>query len=72
MQTKLPEREHVYQNHVLDSTYWDAFEPRTDDVIIATSMKSGTTWMQTIVANLGVENDSRKILASRDVVPGCW
>lgn len=52
MQTELPQREHVYQNHKLDSTYWDAFEPRTDDVVIATSIKSGTTWMQTIVANL--------------------
>lgn len=50
--TRLPQRARIYQNHVLDSTYWDSFKPRIDDVIIATSMKGGTTWMQTIVANL--------------------
>jgi len=50
--TKLPHREHIYQNHQLDSAYWDGFAPRNDDVIIATSLKGGTTWMQTIVANL--------------------
>ena len=52
MQIGLPQHEHIYQNHELDSTYWDRFTPRKDDVIIATSLKAGTTWMQTIVANL--------------------
>lgn len=50
--TKLPQRQHTYQNHQLDSTYWTGFTPRNDDIIIATSLKGGTTWMQTIVANL--------------------
>ena len=48
----LPRREHVYQNHHLDSTRWDRFVFREGDVVISTSYKAGTTWMQTIVANL--------------------
>jgi aryl sulfotransferase len=47
-----PRRLHVYQNHHLDSTRWDRFERRPGDVLITTAYKSGTTWMQTIVANL--------------------
>ena len=49
---KLPERTRVYQCHHFDSTRWDYFEPRNDDIIIATSYKAGTTWAQAIVAHL--------------------
>lgn len=42
----------IYQNHHLDSTRWQAFIPRDDDIIIATSYKSGTTWTQAIVREL--------------------
>lgn len=48
----LPGIEHVYQNHHLDSTRWNWFAPRDDDIIIGTSYKAGTTLMQTIVGNL--------------------
>ena len=48
----LPERTRVYQCHHFDSTRWDYFEPRDDDIIIATSYKAGTTWTQAIVAHL--------------------
>lgn len=48
----LPERIRIYQNHHFDSTRWDYFESRDDDIIIATSYKAGTTWTQAIVAHL--------------------
>ena len=48
----VPALTHIYQNHHLDSTRWEYFEPRSDDIVISTSYKAGTTWMQTIVANL--------------------
>lgn len=48
----LPERTRTYQNHHLDSTRWDAFTPRANDIVIATSYKAGTTWTQAIVANI--------------------
>jgi aryl sulfotransferase len=48
----LPQCTYTYQNHHFDSTRWDYFEPRNDDIIIATSYKAGTTWTQAIVAHL--------------------
>ena len=52
MKRTLPQVKHTYQNHHLDSTRWERFSPRDDDIIIATSYKSGTTWMQMIVMHL--------------------
>lgn len=49
---EFPQVAYVYQNHFLDSTRWERFTPRNDDIIITTSIKSGTTWMQMIVTNL--------------------
>lgn len=42
----------VYQNHHLDSTRWNGFKPRADDIVITTAYKAGTTWMQAIVSQL--------------------
>jgi aryl sulfotransferase len=53
MQSELPKKLHEYTNHViLDSTRWRVYNHRPGDIIISTSYKTGTTWMQTIVANL--------------------
>ena len=46
------QRTRTYKNHHLDSTRWDAVEPRDGDVVITTSYKSGTTWTQGIVGQL--------------------
>lgn len=39
-------------NHHFDSTMWNGFDFRGDDVVIATYAKSGTTWTQQIAAQL--------------------
>ena len=48
----LPTLAHTYQNHLLDSTRWNCYRPRSNDIVIATSLKSGTTWTQEIVRQL--------------------
>jgi aryl sulfotransferase len=56
---KLPEVTRTYQNHTFDSTRWQSFVPRDGDIVVSTSYKSGTTWMQNIVVQLifwGQEN----------------
>jgi aryl sulfotransferase len=39
-------------NHHFDSTIWNDFNFRDDDIVISTYGKSGTTWLQQIVAQL--------------------
>lgn len=48
----MPEVTRVYQNHHLDSTRWELFEPREGDVVVTTAYKSGTTWTQQILCVL--------------------
>ena len=47
-----PRKTREFHNHHFDSTIWNDFEFREDDIIIATYAKTGTTWMQQIIAQL--------------------
>jgi aryl sulfotransferase len=49
---RLPRKTREFQNHHMDSTIWNRFSFRPDDVIISTYAKSGTTWTQQIVGQI--------------------
>ncbi len=50
--SNLPIKKREIHSHHFDSTIWNDFEFRKDDIIISTYGKSGTTWMQQIIAQL--------------------
>lgn len=47
-----PQKTRDIQNHHMDSTVWDNFVFRDDDIIVASYAKAGTTWTQQIVSQL--------------------
>ena len=57
---KLPEKTRELESHHFDSTVWNDFKFRGDDIVISTYGKSGTTWMQQIIAQL-IFNGSEEI-----------
>ncbi len=52
-----PKKSRELHSHHFDSTIWNDFQFRGNDVIIATYAKSGTTWMQQIVAQMLFNGD---------------
>ncbi len=50
--TALPTKTREMHNHHIDSTMWNDFKFRDDDIVISTYAKSGTTWMQQIISQL--------------------
>jgi aryl sulfotransferase len=48
----LPKKTRELHNHHFDSTIWNDFAFRDDDIVISTYAKSGTTWVQQIVSQL--------------------
>jgi aryl sulfotransferase len=51
-----------YRTWSLDSRRWNGFQPRPDDIVIATQPKCGTTWMQQIVGSLVFRDPSPRAL----------
>jgi aryl sulfotransferase len=47
-----PQKTREIQNCICDSTRWNGFKFREDDIMIATYAKTGTTWTQQIVGQL--------------------
>ena len=55
----MPQKTREFHNHHYDSTIWNDFEFRDDDIIISTYGKSGTTWAQQIVSQLLFDGEER-------------
>jgi aryl sulfotransferase len=65
--TPFPVRTRTYRSYGFDSRNWDLIPPRDGDIVITTSYKSGTTWMQNIVLRLVFQG--RPLPAVSDVSP---
>lgn len=53
-----PRKTRELHNHHMNSTVWNSFAFRDDDVIVGTYAKSGTTWTQQIVCQLFSQGDA--------------
>ena len=53
----LPRKTRELHSHHFDSTIWNDFPFRDDDIVIATYAKSGTTWLQQIISQLLFNDD---------------
>lgn len=47
-----PRKTRELRNHHMDSTIWDSLRYREGDIVVATYGKSGTTWVQQLVAQM--------------------
>ncbi|WP_442508813.1 sulfotransferase domain-containing protein [Novipirellula sp. SH528] len=52
-----PVKRRELHNHHFDSTIWNDFKFRDNDIVIGTYAKAGTTWMQQIIAQLLFNGD---------------
>ncbi len=52
MKAEFPLRSRDYLSYGFNSRNWDLIDPRDGDIVITTSYKSGTTWMQNIVLRM--------------------
>ena len=66
---KWPKKTREFHNHHFDSTIWNEFAFRDDDIVIATYAKAGTTWTQQIVAQLLFYGDAD--LSVAEMSPRC-
>jgi aryl sulfotransferase len=58
---KPPEVKHSYQNYIMDASRWNFLTPRPDDIVVATAIKAGTTWVQEILRNLIFSGKNLKV-----------
>ena len=56
--TPWPQKTREFHNHHFDSTVWNDLKFRDDDIVISTHSKSGTTWLQQIIAQLLFNGDA--------------
>jgi aryl sulfotransferase len=56
---RLPRRTREYVSYIFDSRNWELYRPRPGDVVVSTSYKSGTTWMQNILRQLLFPTDPK-------------
>jgi aryl sulfotransferase len=60
METAWPQKTKEMHNQHIDSTVWNDFKFRDDDIIISTYAKSGTTWMQQIISQMLFAGDTEQ------------
>jgi aryl sulfotransferase len=60
MDVAWPKKTREMLNQHIDSTVWNDFRFRDDDIIISTYAKSGTTWMQQIISQLLFAGDTEQ------------
>src|ERR1700756_5589704 len=62
-----PRKTRELHNHHMDSTLWDDFDFRDDDIVVGTYAKAGTTWTQQIVGQLIFHGDPEVVI--HDISP---